>query len=100
MLDWNVVVSVSPNRYRQAYDLLQEYGPIHKSGFFNVLLMRVDDGLQFLDELYELEAHLPGALEYLTRVVPVTKRRDLTLYPGTAQALSAVEARLKRRWRC
>lgn len=72
MLDWNVVATVSTRQYHQAVGLLRGFGPVHKTDFFNVLVLQVADGLQFLDELYALARDQPHSLDCLSRVLPVT----------------------------
>ena len=54
MQEWNVVINLNERvLLRQAYRKLEIFGPIRKTGFFNVLLMKVDD--------------LPGMLETMQR---------------------------------
>jgi len=43
MKDWNVVVSVNEKGFSQAVNILKEFGPISKTEFFNVLVMKVED---------------------------------------------------------
>lgn len=72
MFDWNVVVTVSQRGFREAFGLLQDYGPVKKTGFYNVLVMQVEDPLQLLEELDYLGAQYPDSVHCLSRVVPVT----------------------------
>src|SRR5579875_193650 len=70
MRDWNVVVNVRDRRMSSARSVLGTFGRAERSGFFNVLVMHVDDGRAMLDALRAL----PEAQTHvLSRVVPVTR---------------------------
>jgi len=71
MREWNTVVTVHEDGYNKARKLLERYGPVSKTDFFNVLLMQVDDQQQLLDQLREEGERDPGALSALARVVPL-----------------------------
>jgi tRNA(Ser,Leu) C12 N-acetylase TAN1 len=69
MRDWNVVVSVRGRELAHAMRLLRPFGRVDRSGFFNVLVMHVEDWRAMLDALQrlpEVETHV------LSRVVPAT----------------------------
>lgn len=51
MIDWNVVATVRGERFRDAEKLLETFGPVTRTDFYNVLVLRADD--------------IPGALEWL-----------------------------------
>jgi len=71
MNDWNVVVTVYEGGYNQARRVLEPLGPVAKSDFFNVLLMRVPEPRQLLDALTERAATEPATVMALARVMPV-----------------------------
>jgi tRNA(Ser,Leu) C12 N-acetylase TAN1 len=71
MRDWNVVVTVRGNQFRQALRLLRPHGRVAGSGFFNVLLMQVDDPGAFLEALRARAEQDPGSVACLARVTPV-----------------------------
>lgn len=71
MQEWNVVVTVQDEGYNRARKLLERFGPVGKTDFFNVLLMRVTDHREFLEQLREDGEREPAALSCLARVVPV-----------------------------
>ena len=74
MVDWNVVVTTHERRYRHAREFLRPMGEISDTDFYNVLVMRVDDPVLFLDTLeHELTAQ-PACRVMLSRVLPVTER--------------------------
>jgi len=73
MEDWNVVVSVQPGRYREAYRLLEPFGRIHRTAFYNVFTMKVEDIRRFLEELREKASVSPSQYECLRHVMPAQK---------------------------
>ena len=54
MLEWNVVVSVYEDGYKSAVRLLQPFGRVERTGYYNVLVMKVDDLSTFIDRLAAL----------------------------------------------
>ncbi len=72
MVPWNVVVTVNAGRYRQAQALLRAFGQVHKTEYYNVLALSVDDVTAFLDDLARELAADPAAAQSIARVVPVT----------------------------
>ncbi|HJV37061.1 THUMP domain-containing protein [Geomonas sp.] len=71
MQDWNVVITVHDDAYNKAKNLLEHYGTVAKTDFFNILVMRVADPRRFLDELREEGERDPQYLSPLARVLPV-----------------------------
>jgi tRNA(Ser,Leu) C12 N-acetylase TAN1 len=71
MHEWNVVVTVQPDGYNKAHNLLHRYGPVSKTDYFNILLMWVDDQKRFLDILLEEAQRDPQGIVSLARVMPV-----------------------------
>ncbi len=72
MNDWNVVVSVYSGGFVPACRLLQRYGPVKRSDFYNVLVMRVEDLHVFIEALREEVEATPGILNDIARVVPAS----------------------------
>jgi len=72
-MDWNVVVSVAEHRYKQARELLQRYGAVAKTEFYNVLVMRVDDGPRLLELLNTRVEQDPEIGDLISRVAPVSR---------------------------
>lgn len=72
MLEWNVVVTAHERRYRQARRFLQPLGEVGDSDFYNVLLMRVGQPLDFLEQVMRELVAEPAAAHSLARVLPVT----------------------------
>lgn len=71
MQDWNVVVSVAPRHYQQALKLLKEFGEVQRSGFFNIVVMRVANVDAFLDQLHHRLGELPLHQLIVSRVMPI-----------------------------
>lgn len=69
---WNVVVSVRPEGFRKAFEVLAGFGPVFKTGFFNVLVVEAKDIPSMLETLRERSAGDPDYLSFLSRLVPVT----------------------------
>lgn len=72
MRDWNVVVSVYDGRLGQARRLLRRLGPVAPTGFRNVLVLRTDDPVGFLERLEQLAPAAPELHEVVSRAVPAT----------------------------
>ncbi|HEY7491689.1 MAG TPA: hypothetical protein VIH59_11350 [Candidatus Tectomicrobia bacterium] len=73
MPDWNVMVSLHERKYTQALKLLEQLGPVHRTAYFNVLVMQVADLSRLLDTLCQWIAQDPQLLTLLARVMPVTQ---------------------------
>jgi tRNA(Ser,Leu) C12 N-acetylase TAN1 len=71
MKEWNVVVTVYDGGYSKALRLLEQFGPVSKTAFYNILLMRTADERQLLESLRELAAREPDSISSLARVMPI-----------------------------
>ncbi len=72
MKDWNAVISIHDRGLKLAYQRLGRFGLIGKTGFFNVLFMKVDDIHTMIEALREWTLEDPHALTFLSRLIPVT----------------------------
>lgn len=72
MEDWNVVVTANENGFKQVCDLLAPFGRVTATSYFNVITLRVDDAVAFLDELERRLADAPETRACIARVMPVT----------------------------
>ena len=72
MHDWNVVATARPGRYAQARAWLERLGPVAETGYYNVLVMRVDDPLSLPERV--LAARDPDFDRAIGRLVPVVAR--------------------------
>lgn len=71
MHDWNVVISTHEGRYREAWSFLQEFGPLAKTDFFNILVMRVTDIPQTLEKVREKLEREPEGRSFVSRFMPL-----------------------------
>jgi len=65
MEDWNVVATSRIGRFEDARKLLGKLGPVHRTGFYNVLVMRCDDVDRFLGDLSGLLAPEGAAVAHV-----------------------------------
>lgn len=70
MREWNVVVTVRERGFIKACEILEQMGTVSRTGFYNVLVMKVDDIDAFLDAFAEDVARHEDTLEYVARVAP------------------------------
>jgi tRNA(Ser,Leu) C12 N-acetylase TAN1 len=76
MRDWNVVVTVREKGFILACELLEEFGRIQKTAYFNVLVMKVENAQEFLEGLQKEISQDPGIMNFLARVIPVSEVFD------------------------
>ena len=69
--DWNVVVTVEPEHFDRAREVLEDLGPVSHTGFYNVLAAEVNDPTALVAWLLEREESEPGSLDPFHRVVPI-----------------------------
>jgi len=72
MKGWNVVVSVREGRFSEACGLLENYGAVSKTEFYNVLVMQVHGVQQMLDAFHRRTVEDLESLSCVSRLVPVT----------------------------
>jgi len=73
MQEWNVVINLNERMPRMAYRKLEFFGPIKRTGFFNVLLMKVDDLPGMLETMKKWTLEDPQSLSFLSRVIPAAR---------------------------
>lgn len=71
MHDWNVVVTVYEDGYKQARNLLQPFGAVSRTEFYNVLVMKVDDVDRFVERLRELIERDAQIVNAASHIMPV-----------------------------
>ena len=69
--DWNVLVTLPENTFREARRMLSRWGRIEPTGYYNVLVMHVADPNIFLADFAAAVAETPGLLNFVSHVVPV-----------------------------
>lgn len=108
--EWNVVVNLNEGARRQAYRRLEIFGPAKKTGFFNVLLMKVEDLPGMLETMRKWTLEDPQSLSFLSRIIPAAgifvfqspeefeaKARETVLQWVPALAGKSFHVRMRRR---
>ncbi|MBI5440479.1 MAG: hypothetical protein HY900_04625 [Deltaproteobacteria bacterium] len=90
MKDWNVVASVQPEGYSRGRRLLETWGSVAKTDYFNVLVARVDDVEALLEGLRSAAEKEPRILHTLGRVVPARETFDFRSAEEFEQGASAL----------
>lgn len=70
--DWNVVATVLQRYMREAMEFLRPLGPVSKSDYFNVLVMRVDDTAVFLESVAHALQADPRVEHVISRIMPAS----------------------------
>ncbi|MBE9502705.1 MAG: hypothetical protein IME96_00845 [Proteobacteria bacterium] len=73
MKDWNVVITVHEGKFREAFNLLEPFGQVGKSEFFNVLVMKADDIQKMMKTLLWRISEKPAILSIVARIMPVSQ---------------------------
>lgn len=76
MQDWNVVVSVYQDGFRRALRGLRDLGPISRSAYHNVLVMKADDPAAALAAIEQRTLANTALYDALSRVAPSTRCFD------------------------
>jgi tRNA(Ser,Leu) C12 N-acetylase TAN1 len=71
--DWNVLVTLPENTFREARRLLSRWGHVEPTGYYNVLVMHVADPNVFLAEFAAAVGETPGLLNLVSHVVPAQR---------------------------
>lgn len=72
MLDWTVVATTREQGYDRARQLLEQFGRVSRTDYFNVLLLAPDEPETFLDRFGAMVRNVPQVMESLSRVMPAT----------------------------
>jgi len=89
MQDWNIVVTIHQGHFQQAINFLESFGPTGKTDYFNVLVMKVNDIGQFLEDVSN-EIQMAAALDdMISRIMPASVTFDF-------QVPAEFEAQLKQ----
>ena len=89
-MDWNVIVTVREHGFEKARDFLRQFGRVNKTEYFNVIVMRVEDVAQFLEEIKTAISINRVIMEYIAKVMPLThtfKYQSPEEFEGKAQAI-------------
>ena len=108
--DWNVIVTLPEATFREARRFLRRWGEAHRTGYFHVLTLTVDDVESFLTEIAKAVEEKPGTLNILSHIIPAqrtfnfasaeefeTKARDIAILWAPRLAGMSFHVRLHRR---
>jgi len=73
MQAWNAVVSVKEHGFKKALDVLSAFGEVHRTEFFNVLLLRAENLNSMLEALRNQLLDHSESLGFLARLIPITQ---------------------------
>jgi tRNA(Ser,Leu) C12 N-acetylase TAN1 len=76
MQDWNVIITVQKGGFKRAINFFKAFGPVSKTGFYNVLVSKVTDVDHMMQALNKRISENPDILTWLARVIPVTHMVD------------------------
>lgn len=71
MHDWNTIITTREGCFVQACRFLEEFGPVRKSDFFNVLEMRLEEPFAVLRQIHSRLATSPEIAQWISRFMPV-----------------------------
>lgn len=74
--NWNVVVTALEDSFRDAYRLLQRWGSVRRTPYFNVLVMAVEDPIHLLRDFAAAVAENPGYLNFVSHLFPAQRTID------------------------
>ena len=76
MQDWNAIVTVFQDGYRRAVRALRALGPVARSPYHNVLVMKADDPLALIAAIEARTEESPALYDAISRVAPAQRTFD------------------------
>ena len=111
--DWNVIVTLPEATFREARKFLRRWGEVHRTGYFHVLTLTVEDVESFLAEVAKAIEEKPGTFNILSHIIPAhrtfsfasaeefeVKARDIAILWAPMLAGKSFHVRLHRRFHC
>lgn len=72
MKDWNIVVTAHNEGFDRTCEILGEMGPLRRTDYMNLMVMKIHDVEQFVNRLTEMFSEDPDILKYdIARIVPL-----------------------------
>lgn len=71
MRDWNAIATIHTGRFPEACRMLEQFGLVQKTDYFNIVLMRAADPFQVMAELQEQRATDPSVAHCISRFMPM-----------------------------
>jgi hypothetical protein len=84
--DWNVIVTLPEAAFREARKFLRRWGEVHRTGYFHVLTMLVEDVESFLTEVAKAIEGKPSIFNILSHIIPA--QRTFTFASAGSRALA------------
>ena len=108
--DWNVIVTLPEATFREARKFLRRWGEVHRTGYFHILTLTVEDVESFPAEVAEAIEGKPGIFNILSHIIPAqrtftfasaeefeAKARDIAILWAPMLAGKSFHVRLHRR---
>lgn len=71
--NWNVVATTQASEFSRAKQLLERFGEVETTDFFNVLVLKVDDVQKFLEAYLERARIDPRLAKCVSRIRPMAR---------------------------
>jgi len=71
--DWNVVINIYQDGFRRALRALKEFGPVERSPYHNVLVMRVEDPTALLEAIERKTEENAALYDAISRIAPAMR---------------------------
>lgn len=69
-MEWNIVVSIYQDGFRRALRALEKLGPVERSPYYNVLLMKVDDPVALVEAIERRTEESTALYDAISRIAP------------------------------
>jgi len=76
--DWNVVVTLGEDSFREAVSLLRKWGAVKRTAYYRVLVVKVENPSAFFADFTAAVANAPGILNFVSHVVPAQETFDFS----------------------
>src|SRR5271168_1157454 len=71
--DWNVIVTLPEATFHEARKFLRRWGEVHRTGYFHVLTLTVEDVESFLAGVAKVVEEKPGTFNILSHIIPALR---------------------------
>jgi hypothetical protein len=71
--DWNVIVTLPGATFREARQFLRRWGEVHRTSYFHLLTLIVEDVESFLPEVAKAIEEKPGTLNIFSHIIPAQR---------------------------
>ena len=90
MKDWNVVISVYQDGFRRTLRALKEFGPVERSPYYNVLVMKADNPTALLETIEQRTEENTALYDAISRVAPATRTVEFHSVEEFTERLKAI----------